>query len=316
MRILITGGFGYVGGRLAEHLQKTGHQVVLGSRTSSNPPNWLPEADVINTTWSDDRSLIRMCDGVDVVVHAAGMNAQNCIEDPVSALEFNGVATARLLKVASRAGVRKFIYLSTAHVYASPLAGSITESNCPGNLHPYATSHLAGENVVLWANQRGGTEGVVLRLSNAFGAPMDKEVNCWMLLVNDLCLQAVRNRSMVLRSSGIQRRDFVALQDVCRAISHVIDVNRKQLGSDILNIGGGWAPRVVDMAALIQQRCAAVLGFTPEMVCPDAGSDEVTLDLDFCINRLLASGFELSGNALAEIDSTLAFCSKEFGNDQ
>lgn len=315
MRILITGGYGLIGGRLAQHLQRAGHQIILGSRNASSPPDWLPQAEVVQTGWNDSCALERICNRVDVAIQAAGINAQDCATDPVAALEFNGLTTARLLEAAIRAGVKQFIYLSTAHVYASPLVGSISEDTCPRNLHPYATSHLAGEYAVLSASQRGRIEGVVLRLSNAFGVPMHKDVNCWMLLVNDLCRQAVTERSLTLKSAGLQRRDFVTLQDVARAVSHVINLSRKQWGDGVVNIGGAWTPRVIDMVELIQTQCSVVLGFVPDIICP-SGDGEITLDLDFKIDKLLASGYELSGNAVAEIDATLLFCREAFGGDQ
>ena len=136
MRILITGGFGFVGGRLAVHLAQAGHQVLIGSRNESNPPDWLPQAEVAQIKCNDDCFIESSWEGVDVIIHAAGMNAQDCAADPVAALDVNGVATARLVEAASRAGVKKFIYLSTAHIYASLLVGTITEETLPRN--PYA----------------------------------------------------------------------------------------------------------------------------------------------------------------------------------
>ena len=65
MSILITGGFGFVGGRLAVHLAQAGYQIVLGSRNASSPPVWLPQAEVVQIVWEDDRTLVRCCDGVD-----------------------------------------------------------------------------------------------------------------------------------------------------------------------------------------------------------------------------------------------------------
>lgn len=315
MRILIAGGLGFVGGRLGQYLHQAGHQVILGSRNAGSPPDWLSQAEVVQTDWVDGRALEKICGGTDVVIQAAGMNAQDCAADPVVALEFNGLATARMVAAASRAGVKRFIYLSTAHVYASPLIGTITEDTFPRNLHPYATSHLAGEHVVLGARQRGQIEGIVLRLSNAFGAPVHKRVNCWMLLVNDLCRQAVTKRSLTLRSAGLQRRDFVALQDVGRAVSHVLDLSKEQMGDGVFNIGGAWTPRVIDMVKLIRTRCSAVLGFVPVLIRPKPEESEMALDLDFQIDRLLASGFELSGNVATEIDATLRFCHEAFGGD-
>ena len=170
MRILISGGFGFVGGRLGQHLQEAGHQIVLGSRKLTAPPEWLRKAKVVKMDWNDYDSLASVCVGSDVIIHAAGMNAQDSLANPAEALAFNGVATARLLDAGCKASVQRFIYFSTAHVYSSPLEGTITEETCPRNLHPYATSHLAGESVVLYANQQKKIEGIVLRLSNAFGA--------------------------------------------------------------------------------------------------------------------------------------------------
>lgn len=313
MRILITGGFGLVGGRLAQQLQRNGHQLVLGSRNEALPPLWLPEAEVVRCAWNDSSALAEICRGVDVVIHAAGMNAQDSDADPVAALEFNGLATARLCAAAVRSGVKRFIYLSTAHVYASPLVGSFTEASCPRNVHPYATSHLAGENAVLHAGQSREIEAVVLRLTNAFGAPAHKDVNCWTLLVNDLCRQVVTKQRMVLRSTGAQRRDFVALSEVNRAIDHVINLNATQLDDGIFTIGGAWAPRVIEMINLVQARCSAVLGFTPSIIRPDPVENEVSLALDIKVNKLLDTGFIFTESVLTEIDTTLVFCRDAFG---
>jgi UDP-glucose 4-epimerase len=313
MRILITGGFGLVGGRLAQHLQLVGYQPVLGSRQASAPPAWLPSAAVALCAWNDEQALRDLCRDVDVVVHAAGMNAQDCGADPVAALEFNGAATARLCAAAVHAGVRRFIYLSTAHVYASPLVGRFNETSCPNNPHPYATSHLAGENAVLNACRDGGIDGLVLRLTNAFGAPAHDRVNCWMLLVNDLCRQALTTRRMVLRSSGLQRRDFVSLHEVSRAIAHLIDLPAGAVSEGVFNIGGAWAPRVIEMVELVQERCAHVLDFTPDVVRPEPAAGELTEALDISINRLLDSGFVFTESVMSEIDATLIFCRNAFG---
>lgn len=313
MRILITGGYGFLGARVAQYLQQCGHQIFLGARQASASPEWLPQAKVLQIDWKDGRNLEQTCAGIDAVIHAAGMNAHDCATDPVGALEFNGVATARLIDASIRVGVQKFLYFSTAHVYASPLQGSISEDACPRNMHPYASSHLAGENAVLNAAKCKKIKSMVLRLSNVFGPPAHNDVNCWTLLVNELCRQAVSDEKLTLRSSGLQRRDFVGIQDMCRAVSHVLGLNKEQIGDGVFNVGGAWAPRVIDMTELIQARCLAVLGFTPQIIRPESHGMEATHELDFRIDRLLASGFALSDNSVAEIDATLIFCREFFG---
>lgn len=312
MRILITGGFGFVGGRLAQHLYQAGHQIILGSRNASSPPDWLPQAEVKQTKWNDGRALEQICNGVDVVIHAAGMNAQDCLENPVEALEFNGLATARLLKAACRSGVKRFVYLSTAHVYANPLIGTISEENCPRNLHPYGTSHLAGENVVIGSSQRGQIDGIVLRLSNAFGTPAHKDANCWVLLVNDLCRQAVQSRKLVLRSSGLQQRDFISITEVVRVATtlstRALDVRLH----GVFNLGSGVSQSVLELAQMVQQRCKLVLGFEPELQRPGASADERNDKLEYRTDKLNKLGLSVSTNQFEEVDNLLAFCSASF----
>lgn len=312
MRVLISGGFGFVGGRLAQHLHQAGHQVVLGSRTASSSPEWLREVEVVKIDWNDRDALLAVCVGRDVIIHAAGMNAQDSVTNPAKALSFNGVATAHLLDAGSKARVKRFIYLSTAHVYGVPLEGTITEETCPSNPHPYATSHLAGESAVLYATQRKQIEGIVLRLSNAFGAPARVEANCWMLLVNDLCRQAVSLHSMALRSAGLQQRDFITLQDVSRVVAHMIDMPNNKVGDGLFNVGSGKSSRVIDMVELIQTRCTEVLGFFPKIIIPQPAEGDESPNLDYRIDKLLGTGFSLSSSPVLEIDETLRMCNESF----
>lgn len=315
MRILITGGFGFVGGRLAAHLAQAGHQIVLGSRKAIVHPAWLPQGEVVHINWDDAAALERSCKGVDVVVHAAGMNAQDCAARPVAALAFNGVATARLVAAASRTGVQRIMYLSTAHVYAAPLMGTITEETCPRNLHPYATSHLAGENAVLSAGQHGQIQSIVLRLSNAFGTPMHKDVNCWMLLVNDLCRQAVQTRKLVLHTNGQQQRDFISMTEVCRVGERLAAGSKDDLQTGVFNIGASVSQSVLTMANIIQQRCTQVLGYEPVLRHKNDTESESLEPFIYSISRLNALAIKIDDSYnLTEIDNLLRFCQATFNN--
>ena len=313
MRILITGGTGFIGGRLAEYLYKAGHEILIGSRNLTHSPDWLPHVKVERLDWSDLGALEKSCSGVNVVIHAAGMNAQDCASDPVAALSFNGTATARLVTAANQAKVKRFIYLSSAHIYASPLAGVINEQTCPNNKHPYATSHLAGEDSVLWGCQPGGMEGVVLRLSNVFGAPVDKNVNCWMLLVNDLCRQAALTKKMVLRTSGCQQRDFININEAFQVIEFFLVGDNFSEKIGIFNVGSGVSQSVIDMASFIQERCMHVLGFMPPIEKNEEALDEVFTPLKFEISKIQSVGYVKKPYFQNEIDSILLMCKEKFG---
>lgn len=308
--MLLTGGLGYVGGRLARVLaERAGHEVVLGTRTPERVPHWAASYPVVRTDWAHEAALARACAGVDAVLHLAGMNAQRCAADPVAALEMQGVGTARLLSAACREQVRRFIYLSSAHVYGSALTGTVDESTCAQPHHPYATSRRAAEDAVRHAQHSGRIEGLVVRLSNGYGAPADPGADCWSLVTNDLCLQAVRTRRLVLRTTGAQRRDFVPLGEVCRALAHLLAAPATVFKEELVNVGGGWAPMLRELAALIAARVSAVLGFCPE-VRAGAGTDAIGSGLaEYRIARLLAAGFAPDPNAVVvELDRLIGFC--------
>ena len=311
MRILIAGGLGFVGGRLAQCLSAAGHRVVIGTRRRDAASPGLADVEVVHLDWASDRSLAAACDGADGVINAAGMSAVDCAAAPAQALAFNGVATARLAGAAADAGVGSFIYLSSAHVYASPLTGSFDEESCPKNLHPYATSHLAGELAVRHAALAGSMAGLVLRLSNAFGPPAHPAVDCWGLLVNDLCRQAVETGKLVLRSSGDQYRDFVPLGDVCGIVREMIEGKTSGNRDGIFNVGAGKAMTVLAMAERIRGRCREVLGWLPDIERPTAKTGAAAeLHYRSLILPGLGSRFEAAVDA--EIDGLLRFCGANF----
>jgi UDP-glucose 4-epimerase len=251
--------------------------------------------------------------GVDVIVHLAAMNAIECAADPVAALIVNAVATTRLLEAAKKEKVRRFVYLSTAHVYGSPLMGHISEATWPQPIHPYATSHRAAEDGVIAADRQGQIEGLVLRLSNAFGAPANPAANCWDLLFNDLCRQAIIDKALVLRSSGLQRRDFMPLTDVCRAITHLAELPLGSSTPRLFNVGGDWAPTVWEAANLIADRVEIRIGYRTPLKRVQPRNGETATDLVYQTNLLSSTGFRLQADRMAELDDLLAFCEREFG---
>jgi UDP-glucose 4-epimerase len=314
-RILVTGGFGYVGGRVAMELASLPDtQIILGTRFPKDRPAWLPSASVIATDWNNTIAIEQACKDVDTILHFAAMNEIDAAKNPADALQMNGVATVRLVEAAKVANVKKFIYLSTAHVYGSLLKGYLDESVCPRPIHPYATSHRAAEDVVLAAHDAGKMTGLVIRLSNSFGTPAHPDVNRWTLLVNDLCKQAVASKKLKLHTHGLQRRDFITLTDVTRAITHMLRLDKEYLGNGIFNVGGCWSPTIIEIANLIAVRCEITLGYLPEIIRPEPIGNEIDQQLDYRIDKLKLTGFNLINNHKAEIDSTLLLCKQAFSN--
>ncbi len=313
MRVLITGGFGYLGGRIACYFAEQGYEVVISSRKQQEPPAWCPTAKVVQINWDNPALLREVCAGIDLVIHTAGMNAQDCESNPSEALFFNGLATANLVEAAVNKNVPRFIFLSTSHVYNSPLTGIISEETCTQNLHPYATSNRAGENSVLWAHAKGRIQGIVLRLSNIIGAPAHKEVNVWNLLTNDLCRQAVMNQKMVLHSSGKQYRNFLGMKSLLNVISDISRHNFINSDNTVFNISNKNSLLVIAMADLIKKRCDLILDretFIQTPNLPEHSTAPVTLVISN--QKIMDIGIPVKHELEEDIDSIIHFCKKYF----
>ncbi|MDC3408800.1 SDR family oxidoreductase [Burkholderiales bacterium] len=310
--LLVTGAFGYLGGRLIQALSSSGYQLTCGTRSKADRNlDWLPGARSAQLDWSSDESLRSSCRGIDCVVHLASMNEIQSRKHPIQALETNGVASLRLLEAAKRERVKRFIYISTAHVYGSPLQGYINEKTLPRPQHPYAITHKVSEEFVLAARDLKQIEGVVLRLSNGFGAPATPNVDRWTLLVNDLCRQAVSSSHLRLNSDGSQLRDFITLGDFTRAILHIISLDSDYLDNGLFNLGSGKSVSILKMAERVAARWRANSGREIDIMRPD-GHALSPAPLNFCCEKLINTGFTLTSKVDDEIDATLELCNRVF----
>lgn len=308
--VLVTGGLGYLGGRIARFLFERGQRVRLTTRRDpDDAPAWAEGMEVVTADFAAKNDFSALCREVDAVVHLAALNAQQCADDPELARRVNITGTRSLWEAAKQAGVKRFLYVSTAHVYGAPLEGVILEDTPPRPVHPYSETHLAAEDIVLSAD---GPLGAVLRLSNAIGAPADKDADCWMLAANDLCRQAVAGNGMELRGTGRDVRDFVSILDICRAVDHFLGLDGEAMAERVFNIGGE-SMTLLELSERIAGRAEAVLGFRPDIRSKEPGPGEETLRLEYRFDRLLASGFTPAGNIDDEIDATLKFCRQAFG---
>ncbi len=305
--VLVTGGLGYLGGRIALHLAGQGHKVRLTTRRAAEDVSaWAAGIEVVNADFSTDTDFGALCRDVDAVVHLAALNAGQCADDPELAIRVNVTGTRDLVEAAGDA--KHFIYVSTAHVYGAPLAGVINEDTPPPPPQPYYETQLAAEENVL---AEDGPEGIVLRLSNAIGAPADAGADCWMLAANDLCRQAVAGKGLVLHGTGLDVRDFVPVFDVCGAVDHFLGLDVGALGDRVFNVGGG-AMTMLALAERIAGRAEAVFGERPDIDRKEPDPGEEALRLDYRIDRLLGTGFTPAGNIDDEIDATLEFCRLAF----
>ncbi len=303
--IVVTGGFGYVGGRIVQTLLEGGADVrVVTRRAEDQIPAWAAS----RVTWGAD--LAQLCDGAGCLIHLAAPNEIACAADPEKEIAATRALTEAALAAARAGGVERFIYFSTVHVYG-PLVGHIDETTPAAPAHPYAVAHLESEKLVEAASE-SSLAALTLRLSNGFGAPADTGTDRWTLLVNDLCRQAVQDRKLVLTSDGRQRRDFLTLTDIAAATRHFAAMTAFPDRYRVINLSAGKAMSVREMARLIQHRAERLLNADVPLSVAAPASNEADgdpiPDLEIDNSRLRDAGFSPKAPMDAEIDALLQFC--------
>ena len=254
-KVLITGGTGYLGASIGKYLSNMGYEVFLGSRKPESRGK-VKNCSQILIDWSDKD--LKFCKGFDLIIHAAGMNAQSSADNPKLAFQFNGLLTEKLIEKSANYGCKSFFYLSTAHVYKSPLKGLFNESSKPINAHPYASSHFYGEQALINAINYKNINGAVLRLSNCFGAPETHDNECWKLVLNDFTKSAVINKKIFIKGNYLSRRDFLPISELNRVIGLIIA--RPYIDCNLINISRSSSMTLFEAASLVSEIVSNTLG--------------------------------------------------------
>lgn len=309
-RVLITGGFGTIGGRLAKHLSDGArHDLRLTSRSPRPVPSWAPRSTTHVTDVTDSAGWIDALNGVDTVVHLVSLTDSASRVDPDMAWRVGVEGTRKVVDASISTQVRRIIFLSTGHVYGTPYIGHITEKTPTNPQQPYAETHLGAEALLESVHDRGDLECVRVRLSNGFGRPMRPDNEIWQIVINDLCRQAVTTGRLELRTPGTQQRNFIPYTDVCTALAHLIDLD--DVGDGLYNLGSTVSMTIAGAARRVQERVRATLQQDLPLLIPDS-SGETSPYLNYDSSKIRSTGLSLTDDIDAEIDSLLRYCAENF----
>jgi UDP-glucose 4-epimerase len=263
MKVLVTGGAGFIGSHVTDRLIDAGAEVVVvdnlasGTREVVNPRARLCEMDI---GAEGIRHLFEQEHFDCVDHHAAQMNVRRSVDDPVFDARVNILGSLNLLQAAVATGVKKFVFASTGGaIYGEQLTFPADETHQTWPMSPYGVAKLAVEKYLAFYNEVYGLAYTALRYANVYGPRQDPHGEAGVVAIFGQRLLA--QEPALINGDGEQTRDFVYVDDVVRA--NVLAVTTDLHG--IYNVGTGIETSVNALYANLAKHVAttAAAGHVP-----------------------------------------------------
>lgn len=245
MKILVTGGSGFLGSHIADALSDAGHEVTIFDQAQSgylrNDQRMLVgnilDRDAVDTAVA----------GVDVVYHLAAVaDIDEAIDDPLRTVEVNVLGTANTLDASNRHGVKRFVYASTIYVYSNH--GSF-----------YRTSKRAGELLIEDYWERYSLPFTILRFGSLYGPRADLHNSVFRLLA-----QALTDRKVRYRGTGNEIREYIHVLDAAQAS---VDILADAYKNENISLTGRERMTTAEMIEMVREMLGGNLAVEFE---PDA----------------------------------------------
>jgi nucleoside-diphosphate-sugar epimerase len=217
MKVVVTGGGGFIGSHLVERLLRSGHQVrVFDSFATGRRENLagLEDAELLVGDLRDRTSVRAAMKGAEAVFHLAALpSVARSWQDPVTTLAVNALGTVTVAEEAVRAGAGALVYSSSSSVYGEQEAERKSEDLEPRPLSPYGYSKLLGEKVALAHSRAGDIRVVALRYFNVFGPRQDPNSQ-YSAVIPLFIKHALAQTTATIFGDGRQSRDFTFVGNV------------------------------------------------------------------------------------------------------
>lgn len=250
MKLLVTGGAGFLGSHVVQELAALGHEVNCFDLEPT------PHCRSIRGDLLSPDDLLRATKGMDAVCHLGAIgDVYLAFEKPQLAAAVNATGTANLMEACIENGVEKVIYASTWEVYGPPQYEPLDEAHPCNPDHPYNITKLAGEQIALAYDKLKGMPTVSLRLGTSFGTRM-RGNSVFSIFIR----KAMAGEPITIQGTGEQARQFVHARDVAAAFAAALD---SPVRGEVFNIA---PPRSVSIRELAEMVCARIpteLTFAP-----------------------------------------------------
>lgn len=253
MKVLVTGGGGFIGSNLVDALLDKGYDVSIiddfstGKRSNINSKASLFELSLHKT---DINELVNILNGVEVVYHTAALaRVQPSIKDPIRYNEANVTAIVNLLTACVKAKVKRVVYSASSSAYGDATIFPTPETHPTDSLSPYGLQKYIGELYCKTFSKVYNIDTVCLRYFNVYGERMNFE-GAYKTVIGVFAEQKKNNKPLTISNDGNQKRDFTYVGDVVAA--NILAGESKEIFiGEVFNIGNGFNISINEVADMI-----------------------------------------------------------------
>ncbi len=251
MKILVTGANGFIGSYLCNFLSKKNYSVIATSRQFHLTTKELlkdcelVELDVLNKSFLDNYAV-----EADLIIHTATAN-DIISRDSLQGIELSAIGTKNILDFAIKNAIKKVIVFSTLQVYGTELNGEINETTPLHFQNDYGLNHLFAEMYTEQYTRQNKISGVVVRPSNVYGRILTDSFNRWTLVPGCFCKEALDAGTITIKSSGLQIRNFVNLENLSRVVECII--KNYPLSFESYNLASLQTNSMLEVAVIVKK---------------------------------------------------------------
>jgi len=300
MRVLVTGGAGFIGSHIVEHFQGKAEVRVLDNFRSGFKHNLAPfQHELIEASILDREAVRKAVRGVDYIFHLAAMiSVPESMAKPVECNEINALGTLIVLEEAAKAGVKKLVLSTSAAIYGDNPAVPKVETMLAEPKSPYAITKLDGEFYCNLFSNEGQLQTACLRYFNVFGPRQDPQSQ-YAAAVPIFIDRAVKHQPITIYGDGEQTRDFIYVKDIVAA--NVFFGTQSQV-TGVFNVAYGQKITIKELA----QKIVVLTGSKSEIHHAPERAGDVKHSLA-AINKLRAAGFTPTSNFADGLKATIDF---------